>query len=219
MAGKEKMRVTAEKLNVRAEPKNTGAIIGTLEKDEIVDFEATSGDLGWHRIIRADGLRGWASQKFLVSLKHESEIPDSRFPWLPIAFRELGVKEFPGNANNPRVLTYLRTCESLPIGMQSQDQTDWCSAFVNYCVEQAGFAGTNSARARSWADWGKSIDKPEVGCIVVFWRKDPDGPFGHVGFFLSETEDEIMVLGGNQSNAVTKAPTSKDEFLGYRIAG
>ena len=199
-----KFRVTAHKLNVRAEPKLTGDVIGTLEKDEIVELVSTSGDNYWHKIKRLDGLVGWSSHKYLVK-EADGIVTPEKFPWMPIAMKEIGVKEFSGAADNPRVVEYLRST-TLGDPYRSNDETSWCSAFANWCVEKAGFAGTDSAMARSWLHWGEETDTPERGCIVVFWREDPDGPYGHVGFFVRETDAGIVVLGGNQSDQVLRAP-------------
>src|SRR4030095_2451187 len=74
----------------------------------------------------------------------------------------------------------------------------WCSAFANWCVEKAGYEGTDSAWAKSWLTWGKKLATPRRGCIAVFTRGDG----GHVGFYISKTSSVIKVLGGNQSDEV-----------------
>jgi uncharacterized protein (TIGR02594 family) len=99
--------------------------------------------------------------------------------------------------------------------MACNDETPWCSAFVNFCVEQAGFAGTDSASARSWLNWGRKTDTPVTGCIAVFERGAP--PSGHVAFYVSQSADQIKVLGGNQGNKVSFAHFPKFRLLGYRI--
>lgn len=49
--------------------------------------------------------------------------------------------------------------------------------------------------------------------------------WGHVGFYLDETENEIKVLGGNQENKETRTCKvsekhyPKTRLLGYRIPG
>ena len=133
---------------------------------------------------------------------------------MTISENELGVCEVSGSDDSSRVVQYLRST-SLGGAMASNDETPWCSAFVNFCVEQAGFAGTDSAMARSWLKWGRNTDKPATGCIAVFARGNP--PSGHVAFFVSETNDEIKVLGGNQSNKVCYAHYPKNRLLEYRI--
>jgi hypothetical protein len=68
--------------------------------------------------------------------------------------------------------------------------------------------------------WGQAIQTPRRGCIVVFQREKK---FGHVGFYLEETDTEIKVLGGNQQNLqtrmfeVSEKYYPRSELLGYRI--
>lgn len=96
--------------------------------------------------------------------------------------------------------------------------TDWCSAFVNTCVTEAGFKGTNRGNARSWLQWGRSVRPPQLGDIVTLWRyhNRDTVSFGHVGFFVKFFYDrsprpgtryvnhaplpvpKVVVLGGNQ---------------------
>ena len=51
---------------------------------------------------------------------------------------------------------------------------------------------------RNWLNWGRIIEMPERGCIVVF----SFGDIGHVGFFVSDDGASYVVLGGNQSDQV-----------------
>jgi uncharacterized protein (TIGR02594 family) len=127
------------------------------------------------------------------------------------AKKELGVKEIPGKDHNKRILEYLETC-----GINAGDETPWCSAFVNWCVEQSKMKGTDSATARSWMSWGKE-SSGKKGDIVVFWREKIDGWKGHVGFVNSiEADGSIYVLGGNQADSVSIAKYSRDRLLGFR---
>lgn len=139
--------------------------------------------------------------------------PAEEFPWMGIALAERGVKETPGAGSNPRVLEYLRTT-SLPETMRSDDETPWCSAFVNWCVTRAGLKGTGSAAARSWLTWGQSLEVPRRGCVVVLSR---DGG-GHVGFYLRTVGSSLHLFGGNQNNLVGTRAYDSSRLLGYRIA-
>ncbi|MEN5279018.1 TIGR02594 family protein [Brucella sp. TWI432] len=95
--------------------------------------------------------------------------------------------------------------------------TAWCAAFVNASLSQAGQQGTGSNMARSFLKWGEGVQEPQRGDLAVFTRGDPNGPFGHVGFFDSMTLDgKIRVLGGNQGNAVSYANYDPSQLLGYR---
>lgn len=142
-------------------------------------------------------------------------------PWLKFAFKELDrhIKEKPGAATNKRIEQYLQSTRKGSPGHES-DETLWCSAFVNFCIEEStGLEGTNDLAARSWLDWngGKRLnkDKPMRGCIVVFARPSGGSKSGHVGFYLSGSPGRgIRVLGGNQSNAVSIV-TQPLPFLAY----
>lgn len=95
--------------------------------------------------------------------------------------------------------------------------TAWCAAFVNATLAQTGMQGTGSNMARSFLDWGQPVEQPQVGDLAVFSRGDPNGPYGHVGFFQGYDENgNILVLGGNQGDAVSVAPYSADRLLGFR---
>ncbi|MBB3454726.1 uncharacterized protein (TIGR02594 family) [Rhizobium sp. BK313] len=120
-----------------------------------------------------------------------------------IAKREkaLGVSEIstPG-VDNPRIRLYHSTTH----GGAMPDEVSWCSSFVNYCVEQAGGAGTDSKAARSWLDWGRSVSRGDwrEGDIVVFWREAPNSWKGHVAFLVTWDGERPFVLGGNQGNKI-----------------
>lgn len=98
--------------------------------------------------------------------------------------------------------------------------TAWCAAFVNSTLQQTGVEGTGSNMARSFLDWGQPVEQPQAGDVAVFSRGDPNGPYGHVGFFQGYDENgNILVLGGNQGDAVSVSPYSPDALLGFRRYG
>jgi uncharacterized protein (TIGR02594 family) len=118
--------------------------------------------------------------------------------------------------DNPRILAYLNstTIKGTPFALH--DETPWCAAFVNYCIEHAGMRGTKLANARSWLAWGVPLQLPRLGCIAIF-KDDKRGPkSGHVGFYVTDTELQIHVYGGNQGNRVGMQPRLKVDLLGYR---
>ncbi len=136
--------------------------------------------------------------------------------WLLRARREIGIKEKVGPADHPRILQYFAETKIAPA--MHHDSVPWCSAFACWVMEQSGIRSTRSAAARSWLTWGKPLDKPQKGCIVVFERKSADNPnAAHVAFYVGEAEDgSILVLGGNQANQVCIRPYAKDRLIGYR---
>lgn len=145
--------------------------------------------------------------------------PEGNAPWYEIAKSEVGVAEVGGKSrNNARILEYHQST-SLSKNLARYDETPWCSSFANWCMQNAGIKGTRSAMARSWLKWGKALDEPENGCIVVFARPKAGPKSGHVGFYAGKHGDRIRVLGGNQSNSVKISSYSRDQLLGFRWAG
>ena len=150
----------------------------------------------------------------VIALLDDTEPDTTETPWFDVAKAELGTREIPGPEHNPRVIEYHATT-----GLSADDdETPWCASFVNWCIEQAGLEGTNSARARSWADWGRAIDTPVPGCVVVLWRGSPDSRKGHVAFYVGPGSGAtIRLLGGNQGNAVSVKAYPSNRVLGYRM--
>ncbi|HAX95610.1 MAG TPA: TIGR02594 family protein [Prolixibacteraceae bacterium] len=133
---------------------------------------------------------------------------------LHIALQEYGTREVPGTgSHNPEVVKYFQQGGFPTV---RDDETSWCSAFMNWCVKKAGGNPTGSLSARSWLNWGRPVVEPELGDIVVFWRRDPKGWEGHVGFFIKRDGTHVWVLGGNQSNEVNIQKYPGTELLGYR---
>jgi uncharacterized protein (TIGR02594 family) len=133
--------------------------------------------------------------------------------WMQIARKELGTKEKPGKDHEPRILEY----HSATNLHAKDDETAWCSAFLNWVMKQCGIEGTNEANARSWLHWkqGERCD-PKPGAIAVLWRGNPIGWQGHVAFIDHIEGDTLWLLGGNQGNRVSIAAYGKARLLGCR---
>jgi uncharacterized protein (TIGR02594 family) len=139
-------------------------------------------------------------------------------PWMKYAIPELGIKEAPGDKNNPRVVEYLET-----VGFK-QDSIDWCSAFVSWCMKSADNERSNKevvkkmrspAGAQSWLVWGMQLTAPRFGAVTVL--KNLSNPiYGHVAFYLGEYSDQILLLGGNQNHEVSVSSYEKKQLLQYR---
>lgn len=129
------------------------------------------------------------------------------------ALAHIGVREVPGIENNSRIVQMLR----LLLPWAQSDSINWCSAFVAYVAKQLGYEHERAnAAARSWLAVGEKADYPVPGDIVVFWRVSRWDWRGHVGFYLGEVGDKIVVLGGNQGDAVRISEYPKNRLLGYR---
>jgi len=134
-------------------------------------------------------------------------------PWMDVARKYLGQREIKGNKHNPLILqwwTYIRA----PF---TDDETPWCAGFLGGVLEECGIKSTRSAAAQSYLKWGQPLSAPAEGCIVVFWRGSPDSKSGHVGFVTGKNhKGDLLVLGGNQGDAVTIKSFPRWRVKGYR---
>lgn len=128
--------------------------------------------------------------------------------WMSVAQKEadLGVRRLnePG-VHHPRIVLY----HSTTTYNAKEDETPWCSSFANWVLTEAGFKGTNSAAAISWANWG-AASEAKYGAIAVIHdskrgQRESRSSGNHVGFVTSISATYIELLGGNQSNSVKKS--------------
>lgn len=133
--------------------------------------------------------------------------------WLDIARTYIGLREIKGGKHNPRILQWW---EDIGASWYRDDETPWCGAYVGGVLVEAGFAPPargEGARAKAWLDYGKKLDRPAVGCLVIFDRAGG----GHVGFVVGRDQHgNLMVLGGNQSDGVNIKPFARNRVVGYR---
>ena len=91
----------------------------------------------------------------------------------------------------------------------------WCADFINFILRRTGHTTTNSRAAISFLEYGKRIDSPRVGAIVVLTR---GANSGHVGIVRgTDGAGNIIVISGNHGNKVWESPYPKSRVLGYVI--
>ncbi len=132
--------------------------------------------------------------------------------WLGPAWRELGQAEVRGSRDNPRIMALFRDAGHPGI---RHDETAWCAAFVSACLERSGVRSARTLRARAYVEWGDEVRTGRLGAIAVLTRGS-NPAFGHVGFLVGETAGQVILLGGNQSNAVTVQAFDKARLLSLR---
>jgi uncharacterized protein (TIGR02594 family) len=130
--------------------------------------------------------------------------------WVEEARRHIGLTEIKGPKHNPEIVAMWKAIKR---GGIKDDETPWCAAFVGACLERVGVQSTRFEGARSYVSWGEKLDKPVVGCVVVFSR---DGG-GHVGFVVGQDQSgNLLVLGGNQEDAVNVKSFKRHRVTAYR---
>jgi len=133
-----------------------------------------------------------------------------------IAFRELilRVSEIPGDESNDRIIDYFRATSLEPY---NGDETDWCAAAINWTLKVDGIDVTNAANARSFQNWGVSID-PSRGAIVPLWRVSPEDWRGHVGILLDWDHSYVSLLAGNHGRSWSVKRFKRERVLDFRWA-
>lgn len=196
-------------LNLRAGPSETFPVLASVPEDAIVTGLGTDGD--WIKIDQqGDGLAdGYMFSGFLEAVAGGLPLrltitPGAALRPIDVARAEMKYAVAGITArgkHHPRILMYHATTSLAA----TDDETAWCSSFVNYCMEQSGRVGTGSAWALDWKNWGQPAIDPKEGDIVVLSRRWTTGSGGHVGFYVGGDEDSVTLLGGNQGNAISIA--------------
>src|SRR5665213_97545 len=86
--------------------------------------------------------------------------------------------------------------------------------FTIFVLRRAGGKGTHSRAARSVLQYGKKLDGPRVGAIVIFYRKGPSN--GHVGVVRgTDGQGNPIVVSGNHGPTVREATYPKSKVMAY----
>lgn len=131
--------------------------------------------------------------------------------WMAEVRRVMGLHE---RADNNELTKWLRS-DGPTLGDPSE--FPWCGDLMDTALRLAGIKTDleNPYLARNWLKFG-TVTPPRFGAIMVFWRGEKKGPYGHVGFYVGEGDEHFHILGGNQSNRVSVAEIAKNRFLGAR---
>ena len=132
--------------------------------------------------------------------------------WLELAWADLGVAEAAGAKSNPNVVRYYAEVGHAAV---TDDAVAWCAAFLGACLERANIGSTRSLLARSYLSWGEPLGEERHGAIAVLSRGS-DPALGHVGFLVGTTPNDLILLGGNQGDAVSVQPFSRSRLLALR---
>ena len=131
--------------------------------------------------------------------------------WIELAKRYIGQKEAVGAKSNPWIVSLWENNKWLG---DDDSRVPWCGAFVNYVLINNDINTFKTFfRAKDWLKWGVKLESPVYGCVVVFERKGG----GHVGFVVGRDKvGNLLVLGGNQGDAVSIAAFDPTRISGFR---
>ncbi|MCY1643248.1 TIGR02594 family protein [Methylorubrum sp. SL192] len=161
----------------------------------------------------ADGIAGPRTQAVLqkADISERREAPEKP-GWLVLVEALNGLKEAPDVANNPQVVKLFADAGFPGIKTNS---TAWCAAFVNAVIDRAGHRGSRSLAACSFEAWGVGLPAPALGAIATKKRGNSSWQ-GHTGLVVGANNDQVFLLGGNQSDAVNVAAFKRSEIVAFR---
>jgi uncharacterized protein (TIGR02594 family) len=151
---------------------------------------------------------------------NQKENTGERAPWMKIAWEE-ETKKLKETGSNKEIQKFFDGTpyeQSMKNGTTNESDISWCATFVNWVMTKYGYKGVegyNAVRALKWADWAEGVDikKPIYGAIAV--KRRTGG--GHVGFVAGKKGNKIVILGGNQNNALNCSKYSESEFFAYLV--
>ncbi|SHL45542.1 TIGR02594 family protein [Flavobacterium saccharophilum] len=153
--------------------------------------------------------------------EEKSESTDfERAPWMKLAWIE-EAKKLKETGSNEEIQKFFNNTpyeKSMKKKTENEKDIPWCAAFVNWVMTNYGYTGLNrfdTVRALKWATWpeGKDLKKPIYGAIAVKTRKGG----GHVGFVVGKKGSKIVILGGNQGNALQCVTYNESDYFAYVV--
>lgn len=134
----------------------------------------------------------------------------TEYAWVAEGRKLIGLSEIKGSKHAPEIV---QMWKDIKRGGIKDDETPWCAAFVGACLERAGVRSSRFESAKSYLDWGSKLSTPVYGAIAVFTREGG----GHVGFVVGQTASgDLLILGGNQGDAVNIKAFKRDRVSGFR---
>jgi uncharacterized protein (TIGR02594 family) len=140
-----------------------------------------------------------------------------------VASSYLGQRETPGPGFNAWIKNMWM---GLPSGRtfwkdygEDDSKLPWCGAFMALVFKQCGLAFPDHyASSLAWRNLGPQLKEPRYGCLAVRGNR---GRGGHVGLVITESTagNHILLLGGNQSDAVTQQWFNRAGFTYHAIPG
>jgi uncharacterized protein (TIGR02594 family) len=89
----------------------------------------------------------------------------------------------------------------------------WCATFMNFILAKAGYAGTHSDAAKSFAYYGRRVSEPRIGAIAVLSRGKRGG---HVGVVSGiDAKGNPIIISGNHNRRVGEAIYPRSRVIAY----
>lgn len=160
----------------------------------------------------------WAMVIAIFKQQAKSQAPaaapiSTATPWMTWALKEVGFHEIGVNLGIEKYIDLARSGSRAALLGQP-----WCAVLVNAALEVSNIPGSRSAMARSFENNSNFVELqgPAYGAIVTLWRGSESSGMGHVGFYVGENDRGVVLLDGNDGDAVrVSSPKDRGRIEGY----
>lgn len=194
---------------------------GPITESAVKQFQAAHG-------LAVDGYVGPLTAAKLDKAVEQDTSMDSVLngaPWLSEMRAITGVREVPGSANSPIIMSWRQEIarafpeQAAYASTYTGDSIPWCGYAVARCMAVRGikppFGSSPTSRwmwADAWSRWGEKLSQPIVGCVMTFTRSGG----GHVALLERLDGNVAYIRGGNQSDMVNVVRKSMSSFTAAR---
>ena len=220
--GRARVRMIASCIQVRKEPKVNAETTGYLKRDDVVLLLKKSDDSHWFQVFNTNGLFGWISNKFAVEypINNGDAGSDSRlFPWMQIAMQEVELSELRNSSDSYECYQFHKSTHFQRAFFRAITD-NYSTPFVNWCLERSGYEGNESPDSKYWLYWGKSIDIPCKGCIVLIDGNGTHSGYrvcSQVGILIARVGNNVEVISTNSGGEVVILTIPDEHIIGYRL--
>jgi len=135
--------------------------------------------------------------------------------WLLEARRHMGLAEIAGARSNATILSWARRIGGWVAQFYRDDEIPWCGLAMAHWIGATlpdEPLPANPLSAGAWANFGRPLQIPAPGAIMIYRRKGGH----HVNLYVGENEHAIFGVGGNQSNRVSIVPIARERLMAMR---
>lgn len=197
-----------ERLNAHGSSIAVDGVFGGSTRSALLEFQK-------RRKIKQSGVADARTVSALRSVpggRAQVTVPEEGMPpWMAELYRRKGLNEVRDKAALVRFLSFGKL-------LGDPARLPWCgdaieSAMVKSLPNEP--VPNNPFWAQGWAEFGIDAGGPKVGAIGVI-RWSPKA--GHVGIVAGydSARRKVMLLGGNQSNAITLSWFPESKFIAFR---
>lgn len=132
--------------------------------------------------------------------------------WLTFAYEEMEQDEAYARLKkpNPHIALYRQSLAPRPPA-----NSTWNTGFAQWCLEQADKPGAGTLDVAAWQHWGRPVETPWLGCVLLYGLQAEDVP-RWMGFFVDEVDAVVEIIAGDVSGRIQVVPVPKVQVVACR---